>query len=270
MSFKTILFAEAAGCYRLTFNRPERLNAFTAEMHGEAAEAVRRVATDPGARVLLITGAGRAFCAGQDLGERNVGEGPLDLGDALDRHYNPLIRQLAALPVPVVCAVNGAAAGAGVNLAAVCDITIAKRSAKFVQAFASIGLVPDAGGSWHLPRLMGQARALGFALLGETLTAEHAEAMGLIWKAVDDDDFEREVEALVGKLTYGPTFGLASTKRLIRAAWTSTLDEALDAERDAQRRCGLSPDYTEGVTAFKAKRAPEFTGQRPRRGVPTD
>lgn len=266
MAYRTILLSNEAGCWRLTLNRPDRLNGFTAEMHGEVADAVGRVEGDASARVLLITGAGRAFCAGQDLGERDVNAGPLDLGLSIERYYNPLIRRLTALPIPVVCAVNGAAAGAGVNLVAACDIAIARRSAKFVQAFSSIGLVPDAGGSWHLPRRMGQARALGFTLLGEPLSATQAEAFGLIWKAVDDEDYEREVEAVVAKLASGPTFGLGEAKKLIRQAADVTLDVSLEHERDAQRRCGLAPDYKEGVSAFKEKRAPRFSGAAPSAG----
>jgi len=259
--YSTILFTASEGVFRLTLNRPDRLNSFTATMHGEVADALTRIETAPDARVLMITGAGRGFCAGQDLGERDVAAGPLDLGEGPERFYNPLVRRLVALPLPVVCAVNGVAAGAGVNIAAACDIVVARRSAKFAQAFSAIGLVPDAGGSWHLPRLMGPARALAFTLLNETISAERAEAMGLIWKVIDDDMFDAEVDAIVRKLATAPTFGLASAKQAIRASWTSTLSEALDRERDLQRACGLSPDYKEGVTAFKDKRPPNFTGK---------
>jgi 2-(1,2-epoxy-1,2-dihydrophenyl)acetyl-CoA isomerase len=262
-SYSTILLDVADGAYRLTLNRPDRLNAFVVQMHEEVRDVLSRIEADSTARVLLITGAGRGFCAGQDLGERDVGSGPLDLSQGPDTQYNPLVRRLVALPLPVVCAVNGVAAGAGVNIAAACDIVVAKKSAKFAQAFSAIGLVPDSGGTWFLPRLIGQARALSFTLLNETLSAERAEAIGLIWKAIDDDAFDAEVDAIVNKLAKAPTFGLASAKRAIRGSWTATLDEALDLERDMQRDCGLSPDYKEGVTAFKEKRPPRFTGGKP-------
>jgi 2-(1,2-epoxy-1,2-dihydrophenyl)acetyl-CoA isomerase len=230
-------------------------------MHEEVADAVRRVEMDSSVRVLLLSGAGRAFCAGQDLAERDVNSGPLDLGKATGDYYNPLVRRLAELPVPVVCAVNGVAAGAGVNLALASDIVIARKSAKFVQAFSAIGLVPDAGGSWVLPRLIGQARALGFTLLGESISAETAEAWGLIWRAIDDEQFAAEVETIVQRIGQGPTRGLASAKRMIRTALARDLSEQLDIERDTQRECGLTEDYKEGVNAFKERRAPRFVGR---------
>lgn len=263
MAYATIILRHDDGVYRLTLNRPERLNAFVEAMHEEVRDVLARIEADAAARVLLITGAGRGFCAGQDLAERDTGAGPLDLSQGPERNYNPLIRRLVALPLPVVCAVNGVAAGAGVNIALACDIVIARKSAKFAQAFSAIGLVPDSGGTWTLPRAIGQARALGFTLLNETLSAERAESIGLIWKAVDDDAFEAEVEAVVAKLARAPTFGLASAKRAIRASWNHSLDDALDLERDLQRACGLLLDYAEGVSAFKAKRSPAFTGHRP-------
>ncbi len=263
MNYDTIVLNVTGGAYRLTFNRPDKLNSFNARMHEEVRHALSRIESDPAARVLLITGAGRGFCAGQDLGDRDVNAGPLDLSQGPEKDYNPLVRRLVALPHPVVCAVNGVAAGAGVNIAAACDIVVAKKSAKFAQSFSAIGLVPDSGGTWTLPRLMGQARALGFTLLNEKLSADEAQAAGLIWKAIDDDGFDEAVDAIVAKLAKAPTFGLASAKRAVRASWSSSFDEALDRERDMQKQCGLSTDYREGVNAFKEKRMPDFTGAAP-------
>jgi 2-(1,2-epoxy-1,2-dihydrophenyl)acetyl-CoA isomerase len=260
VSYECIGFDHQDGLIRITFNRPERLNAFNEAMHREVADALGWVEADTAARVLLITGAGRGFCAGQDLAERDVNAGPLDLGKATGEFYNPLVRRLATLAVPVVCAVNGVAAGAGVNIALACDIVLARQSAKFVQAFASIGLIPDAGGTWALPHLIGQARALGFTLLGDAITAETAERWGLIWRAIDDELFDAEVERIVRLLAQGPTRGLVLAKRAIREAPSSTLDRQLNVERNAQRECGLTEDYKEGVNAFKARRAPRFVG----------
>ena len=260
MSYETIEFQLEAGVARLTLNRPERLNAFNVRMHTEVADALGRIEADTTSRVLLLSGAGRAFCAGQDLSERDVNAGPLDLGETTGTYYNPLVRRLAALPLPVVCAVNGVAAGAGVNIALACDLVVARRSVKFVQAFSAIGLVPDAGGTWSLPHLVGQTRALGFTLMSEPLLADVAERWGLIWKAIDDEVFDAEVERIVSQLSHAPTLSLAASKRAIRGAWSRTLDEQLEIERQLQRQCGLSEDYKEGVNAFKARRSPNFTG----------
>ncbi|MDQ2861277.1 MAG: 2-(1,2-epoxy-1,2-dihydrophenyl)acetyl-CoA isomerase PaaG [Pseudomonadota bacterium] len=261
MTFETIVFDLAGGVARLTLNRPDRLNSFTAAMHAEVGEALGRVEAE-GARVLLITGAGRGFCAGQDLADPAVAPGAgADLGEALESRYNPLIRRLVALPMPVICAVNGVAAGAGANIALACDLVLAARSAKFIQSFAAIGLIPDSGGTWILPRLIGHARAMGLALTGAPLAAEQAEAWGLIWRCVEDDKLIEEAETLVARFASAPTAGLAQTKRLVRAGWALGFDAALDAERDAQRALGQTADYAEGVAAFTARRAPRFTGR---------
>jgi 2-(1,2-epoxy-1,2-dihydrophenyl)acetyl-CoA isomerase len=263
MSYETIAYDVADGAARITLNRPGRLNAFTVQMHEELAAALTEAEQDGQVRALLLTGAGRGFCAGQDLGDRAVAPGgqAVDLGESVERYYAPLIRRLATLPKPVVCAVNGVAAGAGANIALACDIVIAARSAKFIQSFANIGLIPDSGGTWVLPRLIGQARALGLALTGEPLPAERAEAWGLIWKVVDDAALMDEAGALAARFAKGPTRGLAETKRLIRQSWLQSLDAELDLERDAMRELGRSADYQEGVAAFMAKRTPVFTGR---------
>jgi 2-(1,2-epoxy-1,2-dihydrophenyl)acetyl-CoA isomerase len=263
VSYDTILFERRNAVARLTLNRPDRLNSFNAVMHGEVADVLDQVAADPETRALLLTGAGRGFCAGQDLGDRAVAPGgaPVDLGESVERYYAPLIRRIAGLEKPVVCAVNGVAAGAGANIALACDIVIAGRSAKFIQSFANIGLIPDSGGTWVLPRLVGQARALGLALTGEPLPAEKAEAWGLIWRCVEDDSLATEATALAERFASGPTRGLVATKRAIRGAWAQSLDDQLDYERDLMRELGFSADYQEGVAAFMQKRAAVFTGR---------
>lgn len=259
--FKTILFELSGPAARLTLNRPDRLNSFTVEMHEEVAAALSEVeAAD--VRVLLLTGAGRGFCAGQDLSDRSVSPGgAADLGASLEEYYNPLVRRLTSLACPVICAVNGVAAGAGANLALAADIVVAARSARFIQSFANIGLVSDSGGTWILPRLVGQARALGLALTGEPISAETAEAWGLIWKTVDDDDLVNAADQLVERFAAAPTQGLAAIKRAIRSSLNRDLDGQLDLERDLQRELGRTADYQEGVAAFLAKRTPAFMGR---------
>ncbi|MET0270515.1 MAG: 2-(1,2-epoxy-1,2-dihydrophenyl)acetyl-CoA isomerase PaaG [Sphingomonas sp.] len=263
MVFETIGLDVSGGVARLTLSRPERLNSFTVRMHEEVASALDRIEGDGAVRALVLTGAGRGFCAGQDLSDRSVAPGgdAVDLGASVERYYSPLIRRLTSLAIPTIAAVNGVAAGAGANIALACDIVIAARGAKFIQSFANIGLIPDSGGTWVLPRLVGQARALGLAMTGMPLPAETAEAWGMIWKCVDDDALGAEVDALARRFASGPTRGLARTKQLIRAATLRSLDEELDIERDAMRELGFSADYQEGVAAFMARRPPVFTGR---------
>ncbi len=263
MSYEHILFSIDAGIARLTLNRPDRLNSFNDAMHAEVRDALERVKAEPATRVLLITGAGRGFCAGQDLGDRAVapGEASVDLGASIERNYKPLILGLRALPLPVVCAVNGVAAGAGANLALACDLVIAAKSASFIQSFCKIGLVPDSGGTYFLPRLVGTARALGLALLGDKLTAEQAAQWGLIWQCVEDTQLQAVTEALLAHFAQAPTRGLGAIKHAIQAAAGNTLTAQMDLERDLQRALGNGDDYREGVAAFVAKRSPHFTGR---------
>nr|WP_245304194.1 2-(1,2-epoxy-1,2-dihydrophenyl)acetyl-CoA isomerase PaaG [Hoeflea olei] len=246
----------------LTLNRPDRLNAFNDEMHVALAGFLDMARDDVRCRAVLLTGAGRGFCAGQDLGARDPAkmDGPPDLGDTIARFYNPLIRRIRTLEKPVVCAVNGVAAGAGANLALACDIVLAARGAKFIQSFARVGLIPDAGGSWMLPRLIGEARAKAIAMTAEPVTADRAEHWGMIWKSCDDAELMGEARALGAKLAAGPTFGLGKTKSLIQAAAGQVLDDHLDLEAATQRDCGFHADYAEGVRAFLEKREPEFGG----------
>lgn len=251
------------GVMTITLNRPERLNSFNEEMHQQLAACLTQAERDDSIRCLLVTGAGRGFCAGQDLNDRNVDpNSPApDLGMSVEKFYNPLVRRLAKLPKPVICAVNGVAAGAGATLALGCDIVIAARSANFVMAFSKLGLVPDSGGTWLLPRLTGRARAMGLALLGEKISAEQAHAWGMIWQVVDDAELTDTARQLAMHLAAQPTFGLGLIKQAINAAETNTLDAQLDLERDYQRLAGRSADYREGVSAFLNKRAPQFTGK---------
>ena len=256
----TILVETHAGYRLITLNRPEKLNALSVEMADALMAALDGAAADASCRALLITGAGRAFCAGQDL-TAIVGIAPAEIGNLLD-HYNPLIRKLRALPMPVVCAVNGVAAGAGANLALACDIVLAAEGASFVQAFARIGLVPDCGGTWFLPRLVGMARARALAMLAEPLPAATAAEWGMIWRVVADDRLMAEGHALAARLAGAATSGLALTKRALDAAAANDLDQQLDLERDLQEEAGASPDHAEGVRAFLEKRSPVFTGRR--------
>lgn len=262
MAYESIIYESADGIARITLNRPDRLNSFTAAMHAELRDALADAAADGSARVLLLTGAGRGFCAGQDLSDRAVAPGgaAVDLGESIEKNYRPLVLALRKLQMPVVCAVNGVAAGAGANIALACDIVIAARSASFIQAFCKIGLVPDSGGTYFLPRALGTPRAMGLAMLGDKLSAEQAEAWGLIWKCVDDAEFASTVDALLAQLAQAPTRGLAAIKHALYAD-NDSLEAALTLERDLQRELGYSADYREGVDAFLNKRPPKFTGK---------
>jgi 2-(1,2-epoxy-1,2-dihydrophenyl)acetyl-CoA isomerase len=263
MSYETLLFEHTDGVARLTLNRPDRLNSFNVRMHEEVRNALQSVKEDPASRVLVITGAGRGFCAGQDLGDRAVAPGgaATDLGESIERFYKPLILAIRHLELPVIAAVNGVAAGAGANIALACDIVVAARSASFIQSFCKLGLVPDSGGTWSLPRLVGQSRAMGLALLGDKLSAEQAAQWGLIWQCVDDAQLASTVDEMVKQFAAAPTKGLARIKHAMHTSWERSLEEQLDVERDYQRELGLSADYAEGVAAFLAKRVPKFTGR---------
>ncbi len=259
MAYETIEVSNADGIARITLNRPDRLNSFTRAMHAELRDALADLGD---ARVVILTGAGRAFCAGQDLNDRAVAPGEaVDLGETVEESWNPLIRTLAALPQPVIAKVNGVAAGAGANIALACDIVVAANTAKFIQSFSALGLIPDSGGSWHLPRLVGQARALGLALTGEPLEAQQAADWGLIWKCVAGEWLDSEVDTLAAKLAALPPLGLAAIKQIVRTTWSRTLDEELDLQRDEMRRLGFTHDYREGVAAFLEKRPAKFTGR---------
>ena len=263
MNYKNIVFQLQDGIARIWLNRPDKLNSFTAEMHGELADALSSVEQGV-ARVLVLSGKGRAFCAGQDLSERQPGEGGdrVDLGVTVETFYAPLIRRLNALPLPVVIGVNGVAAGAGANLAlAGGDIVVAAESAGFIQPFCKLGLVPDTGGTYALPRLVGRARAMGLSMLGDKLSARQAQDWGMIWECIADDQFEARLNELARHLSMAPTKGLAFTKRAIDASLNHTLDQQLDLERDMMRELGASEDYAEGVQAFLEKRPAVFKGK---------
>ena len=255
----SVLISVEAGLQTITLNRPDKLNAFNPEMHKALRAALEQALDQPAIRAVLLTGSGRGFCSGQDLSERRVepGAAPIDLSVSLGSHYNPLVRRLRELPKPIVCAVNGVAAGAGANIALACDIVVAARSARFVQSFARLGLVPDSGGTYFLPRLAGSARAMGLALLAEPLPAEDAERWGLIWKVFDDDKLMAEASAIARKLAAGPTKGYGLIKRALYASEHNSLDAQLDLERDLQREAGFSEDYRKGVAAFLEKNDPK-------------
>ena len=259
----TVIHEQRDGYDVLTLNQPERLNPFNERQHQALAAALDRIEQNRECRVVVLTGAGRGFCAGQDLGERDFTDTSqkYDLGAGLEKYYNPLVRRLRALDQPVICAVNGVAAGAGANIALAGDIVIAARSASFIQIFARIGLIPDAGGTWWLTQRLGEARAKALALTTEPLPAEKAAEWGLIWKVVDDDQLMKEAEALAVQLANGPTTAYALAKKAIQAASSNSLDAQLDLERELQREAGYSDDYREGVAAFREKRKANFRGR---------
>ena len=254
--------SQAGAVRQLALNRPAALNSFTGAMHAELMAALNAAAADSAVRCVVITGSGRGFCAGQDLNEPGMapvpGEAP-DIGAVIERHYRPLALRLQTLPVPVIAAVNGVAAGAGANLALNCDMVIAARSASFIQAFSKIGLVPDCGGTWLLPRLVGRARALGLAMTGDKLGAEEAQRIGLIWQCVDDNALADAAAALAERLAALPSAALAATRQALDAAQQMDYASALGLEAEVQRRLGRAHDFAEGVAAFQARRPPVFT-----------
>jgi 2-(1,2-epoxy-1,2-dihydrophenyl)acetyl-CoA isomerase len=263
MSEQAVLHERRDGYAILTLNRPDKLNSFNVEQHEQLRAALEKCAADESCRAVVLTGAGRGFCAGQDLADRDpamLGEAP-DLSKTLATYYSPLIRLLRSMEKPVICAVNGVAAGAGANIALACDIVLAATSAKFIQAFSRIGLIPDAGGTYWLTRHLGEARAKALALTAYPLSAGEAADWGLIWRAVDDSELMAEATALAEAFANGPTRGYALTKQAIQAASTNSLDQQLDLEGQLQREAGLTDDYREGVSAFLQKRQPNFTGR---------
>ncbi|EKF19376.1 2-(1,2-epoxy-1,2-dihydrophenyl)acetyl-CoA isomerase PaaG [Nitratireductor pacificus] len=263
---ETILHDRRDGWHRITLNRPEKLNSFNEAQHLALRAALDEAAANDACRAVLLTGAGRGFCAGQDLGDRDPAklDDKLDLGHTIETFYNPLVRQIRGLAKPVICAVNGVAAGAGANIALACDIVLAARSAKFIQAFSRIGLVPDSGGTWFLTSLIGEARAKALMLTGEAVSAEKAAEWGMIWRMVEDDALTAEAEALAEHLAKGPTFAYGLIKQAAQSASGNTLDAQLDLERDLQREAGRSSDYREGVSAFLEKREAAFSGKASR------
>lgn len=257
----TVLVDLDAGVLTLTLNRPDKLNSLNEEMHFALRAGLQRAADEPAIRAVLLTGAGRGFCAGADLGDRDPRKERPDLAAIIERLYNPTLRLIRSIEKPIVCAVNGVAAGAGANIALACDIVLAARSARFIQAFSKIGLIPDAGGTWSLARALGEPRAKALALLAEPVDADTAAAWGMIWRSVDDAALLVEAETIARRLAAGPTRGLGLTKRAIQAATVNSLDAQLDLERDLQGEAGRTDDYAEGVVAFLEKRKPEFAGR---------
>ncbi|NLF54142.1 MAG: 2-(1,2-epoxy-1,2-dihydrophenyl)acetyl-CoA isomerase [Thauera phenolivorans] len=265
MDYRNILFSVEAGVARLTLNRPDKLNSFTGEMHAELRDALDRIQADSAVRVLVLSGAGRAFCAGQDLADPDMSTLPdgrmPDIGSVVEKNYKPLVLRLQNLRVPTIAAVNGIAAGAGASVALACDLVLATKSASFLQAFSKIGLVPDTGGTWFLPQRVGMARAMGLAMLADKLPAEKAADWGLIWAAYEDAEFAARVDAMAAQLATMPTKALVRTRQAMHAAPGHTLEQQLSFEGGFMRELGWSPDYAEGVAAFMEKRAPKFTGE---------